>query len=954
MQGLAGAPPPTRRAASVDLRGVMLEVVADKTGYPAEMLDLSMSLEDDLGIDSIKRVEILSAVQDQAPGIPDVDAAHLATLATLGDIVDYMRSLSGEAAPAPAPSVDLHAIMLEVVADKTGYPAEMLDLAMSLEDDLGIDSIKRVEILSAVQDQAPGLPDVDAGHLATLTTLGAIVDYMGGLSGPKTEATDNEAPDAPAPPALGRYVLRTIESPPLGFAQAGLWGATDLVVTDDGAGVAPALVAALGERGIEARVVTDVPDTADAVVFTGGLRGLETREAAVAVNREAFRAARTVAPRFATVGGLFVTVMDTGGRFAPEDTDPLRAWLAGLPALTKTAAQEWPKASLKAIDLQRGERDAETLAAALADELLTGGPDPEVGLTANGVRRVTRSVAAEVERGEAVIARGDVVLVSGGARGVTAASVLAWAKETQARHVLLGRTPLSPEPACCAGLTQDAALKRALLADAQAQGRTLGPKDLGRRVRGVLAAREIRATLAALEAVGAEGRYLAVDVTDGPALTTALEGVRAEWGPIRAIVHGAGVLADRHIAEKTDAEFDRVFDTKVDGLRALLTATTDDPLRLLCLFSSVSARCGNNGQSDYAMANEVLNKVARVEVHRRGDVLVKSLGWGPWKGGMVDATLEAHFARLGVPMIPLDVGGGMLADELHGAQPGDVEVVLGGEPKADALLFAGTEGRSLTMDLHLDRTTHPYLGGHEIAGTVVVPVVFALDWLSRLAAAFEPGLEVGAVRALKVLRGIRLRGFDTGGDRLRVSCRRDPESAGTVLDLDLSDASGRPMYRAQVEMVAAGAALDGGRPEVRLDAWDAHPVYDGDVLFHGADFQVIEQMDGISEAGASARLRGLRASGWKPDGWRLDVAALDGALQLALLWGKQVTGGGSLPTSIAEVRMSKAPVPEGPIQCIVVGRESSRSRTLSDIVLLDDAGVRFAELRGVETHLRPA
>ena len=917
-----------------------------------------MSLEDDLGVDSIKRVEILSGVQDRAPELSDIDAGHLGSLATLGAIVEHLRSQLGDAPPAPAPAastVDLQRVMLEVVADKTGYPVEMLDLSMSLEDDLGVDSIKRVEILSGVQDLAPEVADIDTGHMGSLATLGAIVDYLQDLRGgaPVAAATPPVAAVVEAPP-LGRFALRAVEASALGFAQPGLWDATELVVTEDGSGVAAALVAELATRGITGRVVEAVPETADAVVFLGGLGTFGDLRAAARVNHEAFVAARTVASTLSAEGGLFVTVMDTGGRFAPEGADPLSAWAAGLPALVKTAAQEWPRASLKAIDLERGDRDSEAIARAIAAELLGGGPEIEVGLGADGRRRTLRSVPVAVERGAAVVTEGDVVVVSGGARGVTAASVVAWARETKARHVLLGRTALAAEPACCDGAADDASLKRALLADAKARGASLSPKALGEQVRGILAGREIRATLAALAQVGAQGRYVSVDVTDAEALAAALDVVRAEWGPIRGVVHGAGVLADRHIAEKTDAEFERVFETKVRGLEALLAATADDPLRLLCLFSSVSARCGNNGQADYAMANEVLNKVARSVAAQRPGLFVKSLGWGPWEGGMVDATLKAHFASLGVPLIPLAEGGAMLADELHGAQPDDVELVLGGAPSAEALLFAGTEGRTLTMDLHLDRESHPYLAGHEIAGAVVVPVVFVLDWLSRLARAFAPDLQVGAVRALKVLRGVRLTGFDGAGDRLRLRCQRVEDAAGVVLAVELSDLDGRPMYRAEVEMGHASPTLGGGSPEVQLDAWGGHPVYDGEVLFHGAEFQVIERMDGISQAGASAQIRGLRASGWKPDGWHLDVAALDGALQLALLWGKQVLGDGSLPTGIAEVRFGASSVPQGPIQCVVVGRESSRSRALSDIVLLDEAGVRFAELRGVETHLRPA
>ncbi|HEY7866108.1 MAG TPA: beta-ketoacyl synthase N-terminal-like domain-containing protein, partial [Psychromonas sp.] len=143
------------------IQNVMLAVVADKTGYPVEMLDLAMDMEADLGIDSIKRVEILGAVQDQISSLPELNPQALAELRTLGAIVTYMQAQT-PAAITPADNVvpivptmesaDLsavQAVMLTVVADKTGYPVEMLDLAMDMEADLGIDSIKRVEILGA-------------------------------------------------------------------------------------------------------------------------------------------------------------------------------------------------------------------------------------------------------------------------------------------------------------------------------------------------------------------------------------------------------------------------------------------------------------------------------------------------------------------------------------------------------------------------------------------------------------------------------------------------------------------------------------------------------------------------------------------------------------------------------------------------------------------------------------
>lgn len=191
-----------------ELSAALLDIVSDKTGYPAEMLDLDMDMEADLGIDSIKRVEILGALQDAYPGLPDVETDILAELRTLAQILDYMskatstdpvigvptgaapssspNSLDEDALPvspaaAPTGTVDVTVLsqeLLEIVSDKTGYPAEMLELDMDMEADLGIDSIKRVEILGSLQDRHPDLPEVETDVLAELRTLAQILNYM--------------------------------------------------------------------------------------------------------------------------------------------------------------------------------------------------------------------------------------------------------------------------------------------------------------------------------------------------------------------------------------------------------------------------------------------------------------------------------------------------------------------------------------------------------------------------------------------------------------------------------------------------------------------------------------------------------------------------------------------------------------------------------------------------------
>ena len=200
---------------------VTLAVVSEKTGYPQEMLELSMDMESDLGIDSIKRVEILGSVQDQIPQLPEVPGDELAEMRTLGEIVEHLQSKLGtpsssalQTAPAQSEvqdtpvsssvsgnsAADVTSVMLAIVSEKTGYPQEMLELSMDMESDLGIDSIKRVEILGSVQDQIPQLPEVPGDELAEMRTLGQIVEHLKSKMGDDVSTVESPVAEVVATP----------------------------------------------------------------------------------------------------------------------------------------------------------------------------------------------------------------------------------------------------------------------------------------------------------------------------------------------------------------------------------------------------------------------------------------------------------------------------------------------------------------------------------------------------------------------------------------------------------------------------------------------------------------------------------------------------------------------------------------------------------------------------------
>jgi len=692
-------------APRVDRRAALMNVVADKTGYPVDILRPEMELEADLGIDSIKRVEILAAFRERVPGLPEAALDDLASRRTIGDILQALDA----AAPVPAgarvvpafpqPASDRSAILLAVVAEKTGYPLDILQPTMELEGDLGIDSIKRVEILAAVRERIPELPEASLEHVGGLRTLGEIAAVLNGAAAdasPAEHAFANASARgerAASDTGLIRLGLRMRLAPRRG-TQCVLPSGSRVAVIDAGSGWGNDVSIALAAHGVK---VSDAltPDC-NGLVYLGGLCGDPSLETCTRIHRDALLMARAFAARAANPGAVFVTVQSTGGDFGLSHRAGARAWLGGLSGLAKTARLEWPAAAVKAIDVQDfGSARAATVQR-IVEEVIAGGSEVSVGLLADGARMTPEDVnlpfSAATSAGESW--RDRVVVVTGGARGITALTAEKLARTWQPRLLLLGRTPLAPEDTATAGARTEAALTQAVAALAKADGVQLTPRELSKRVRRILAQREATATLTRIEATGAKVLYRALDIRDRQALAAALDETRAQWGPVEAIVHGAGVLADKLIADKTEAQFDEVFSTKIEGLHALLAETASDPLRAIFLFSSVAARYGNIGQSDYAMANEVMNKVALSEAAQRPGCVVRSLNWGPWESGMVTPALRRHFQAAGVGLIAPDAGADALVAEFaRGRVDGETDIALAAHVADDHLATADIAAR---------------------------------------------------------------------------------------------------------------------------------------------------------------------------------------------------------------------------------------------------------------------
>ena len=943
-----------------EVTATLLAVIADKTGYPVDMLELGMALDTDLGIDSIKRVEILSALQEQMPELPAVKPEDLGVLQTLGQIVDHLCAGKQETASSESPQLGVVArdqvaeTLLAVIADKTGYPVEMLELGMALDTDLGIDSIKRVEILSALQEQLPGVPAIKPEHLGTLQTVAQIVDFLSSVSGndqPEEQESEHAA-------VIGKGIKRqylTAVTLPKGREKKDFQFApgSQIWITDDGSALSDAICQQLTAHQLIPRKINvsqlddlEVPHYLSGLVLLAPLKG--TTDTFL---KHSFSLLQKTLPALDAAAGqggaVLTTVSRINGSFGVESGRQIGDSLSGgLAGLCKTAALEWPALHCKALDIAVG-MEIQPTAENIAQEMFSGGPI-EVGVTTQGLKSlelVTEAIG-DIEP-SFPIQDDDLVIISGGARGVTAEVAIALARATKATLLLLGRSQVpGDEPAWLASLSDEAAIKKAIIANAD---QPLKPKDVATAYQRICAEREIRSTLDRILRAGGTPLYRSVDLRNSNACKSVIAEVSAQYGPVRGLVHGAGVLADKLILEKTLEQFDYVYDTKITGLRNLFEVIDPRQLKFIALFSSSTGRFGRIGQVDYAVANEVLNKFAAEQAEELKDCRIVSLNWGPWDGGMVTPELKKVFAREGIDVIDLEAGANYLVRELSNAS-GPVELVISGCDENEQIVPEKSDTQtnlyvSKAFDLELSIDQFPFMTSHVIDGKAVLPMAVIVEWLAHGAIHNNPGLRFQGFNDLRVLKGVILEA--DSNYTIQVMTGKAIKSDGVhIIPVEISgilpDGRTVPHARARIQLAQGLPVAQSPMAKQELAAYrhSAEEVYRIDQLFHGRDFQGIKQVEGCSAQGINiVAAAAPRPAEWiaQPlrSSWFADPLILDSSFQSLILWSFDQYQAGSLPVFAARYRQYRDQFPDQGVEIRVKVTEQSNHNAHACIDFVD-------------------
>jgi len=271
---------------------------------------------------------------------------------------------------------------------------------------------------------------------------------------------------------------------------------------------------------------------------------------------------------------------------------------------------------------------------------------------------------------------------------------------------------------------------------------------------------------------------------------------------------------------------------------------------------------------------------------------------------MVTDTLAEHFTRRGIPLITKDAGARAFLRET--GVDGPVRVLIDAGP-----------GR----DIVVDTRTHPYLADHAPAGTPVLPLALAAEWLM----AGTTGLA-----DLRVLRKVEV--------PARLTIETGPRLVG---------ADGHTHYQAHRTKPGAPTAW---HPPTGPPVED---VYGHPALFHGPACQALRRIDALSADGAAASVVGVRGLGWPGGPWWTDPAAVDGALQAAVVWAHRATGDVTLPMAVGELRLYRTGPAPGPLRCLVRAGDLADGQSTCDIALIDADGQPRTELLGVTLIRRP-
>ena len=914
----AGAPPASAAAtspATTDPLARLTALFSEQTGYHPSELDPDFSLEADLGIDSVKQAEIIAVVRTEY-GLGEATDLKLSELQSLRAIAGYLegqqRKVSVSAEPTPS-------------APSAKSAATGASNAASAGQKEAVDDAANGPATGPSSSPSPGPAAAPPGPLS-----GPL--EMSGVRAAAVALLPASPPVAPsATDAVAWLSLATTAAPanslPNELAQALAAVPTGGADADVAPGIAGAHVVLWAQGAAGA---AEGPQLADAQALFRLVR--EWRKSGSA-------------PRS-------VVALTQGGGFGFATAHPQRAQAAAVSGVLKALALEWPEVVWRAVDLASlTAADAAPAAAALRAALFTS---PAQWPHAEAVLSVVEGIAGwsvparlphALAPSPRPLAEGSLIVVTGGARGVTFELVRALAARRPLHILSFARThPFAAGEDTLAN-ADDAVRKADAKRRLEADKERATPAAIRRLLARDEARREVGRNLASLRSTGSQVEHVAGDVTCRAARARLAAAVQRHGQPVSLLLHGAGIEESRAVQDKAEGDFARIAAPKYDALVACQAEL--QPARTVAM-GSIAGRFGNAGQLDYAAANNALSAAAR-----GSERPFLTVAWSAWDEvgmatrGSVRQVLRGH----GVGLLPLAVGVAMGVALIESDATGEVVVAgaLGAlakrEHRLPPLFSSGCAVPMPVLTRRFDAKIDPGLDHHRIDGVAVLPGVLGVECMLQAArfvsgrpvcqladVLFEAPIKFHRDHPLDV--DVEVAGRDANGLRLRVCTT-------------FVGPGGRPQRRIHFRATAlydpAMPPVPAVPPAATLVQPALMPLQRRDIYaryFHGPLFQTLAEYPRVGDQAVEARSTAATAS-WgealAPADWQSRPFGREAAFQAAGLWEMAERCRMALPAGIDAVwinttALTAAAAADAPVHIAVHCRAADEGGCTFDIV----------------------
>ncbi len=765
--------------------------LVETTGYPEEMLEDGLDLEADLGVDSVQRAEIWTSLLAEHDLDPEARPEGPRTIENLAACLSALTGEGGAVAAAPTPvaAAPVAAAPVDAASDTsiwtrrlkqklvetTGYPEEMLEDGLDLEADLGVDSVQRAEIWTSLLAEHDLDPEARPEGPRTIETLAICLAAIGASGDTAPSSVDEPGADidvavddddrcrlfAPTWTALTAGELQPYEcAEALLISEKGRQGLSSLLKKLKGKTDRLRVMDTDQLAALSAGDAAALLKTCDTVIYVAHRRLVESTGTGRKLRAEfrdhvkrLFSSFKKLLPALLKNPQRVLIPVTMDGAFgAREGSDRL---LGAFPAgFARCLHYELPECTIQLVDT--GVQSWDEALPRHIDKV--GGL--EMGMTFEGAAVPMVSPLGTPASTRKTLEKNDLVLVTGGARGIVFECVLALAKSTGCRLVLTGRTklPAKDSPWLSASEAEiDQVIRRMEIGLVKNKKMSLGKarKQAGRaRLEW-----ELAHNLRRVADAGVKADYEVCDVTDDVKFGK-LIGRLSSKAPIRGIVHGAGIQRSSLLQDLTQKQIDLTLDTKLSPLFTLLDELDWNQLRLFSAFGSITGLFGNPGQTDYALGNDLLSWALQSLARRHPEAHFQTIDWTAWRGtGMVTDAEAQRFEESG--LVPLTVPEGVSL-YLDGVLGSTHEHLAAFNARA-----AFTSGRRLTSHqlsaaprehlnagdakdqrryATLNLSQDVYLNQHKVNGEPVVPGAFVTELFAEAAA-----------RGKQILKDVRFR-----------------------------------------------------------------------------------------------------------------------------------------------------------------------------------------------------